>query len=342
MSARLVLPILIGFLAGLVFARDDDARASRFGINGCAWSHLDANTPGFDRVKGLQRLMQVVKLGAGWDRCDFWWSKIEPEPGTFVWDDFDWVVEQHDRAGVELLPILCYFPAWKEGVAPVTDEDIGRYANYVYETVKRYRGRVKAYEIWNEPNITPYWTPTPDARDYTRLLKAAFEAAKRADPEVTIVGGAIATVDLAFLKSMLDAGAASFMDVFSFHPYQGDLGSIGPDEGGLAQQIRNVHELLAQAGFHGTVWITEIGHRTPGTAGSTWVSEDEQASHLRRTYEIAQAERVEKVFWFNLQDWDEHWGLIRRDFTAKPAFEAYRALAEADRSARQADTHAAP
>lgn len=326
MSIRCFLLLLLACAVSLAPASDDRPPEPTLGINGCAWSHLGANTPDFDRVKGLQRLMQIVRLGAGWDRCDFWWSRIEPQRGTFVWDDFDWVVQQYERAGVRLLPILCYFPAWNDGVAPVTDDDIAAYANYVYETVKRYRGRITAYEIWNEPNITPYWTPTPNPADYTRLLQAAFLAAKRADPEVTIVGGVLAHADLPFLDGMLAAGAAAFMDVFSFHPYQGDLGSVGPDEGGLAQQIRDVRARLDLAGFNGPLWITEIGHRTPGTVGHTWVSEDDQASHLRRTFEIAREQGVEAVFWFNLQDWDEHWGLIRRDFTPKPAFDAYRGL----------------
>lgn len=306
--------------------RLEAAYASPFGINGCSWSHLGANTPEFDREKGLRRLDALVAAGAKWDRCDFWWSRIEPEQGTFVWDDYDWIIEQYERVGVQLLPILCYASAWSDDKSPVSDDEQARYARFVHEVVKRYKGRVRAYEIWNEPNITPFWVPTPNAADYVRLLKLAYAEAKRADPEVVIVGGVIAGIDYPFIEQMLDHGAAAHMDVFSFHPYQGDLGSIGPDEGGLGAQIDRHRELLAKHGFHGPIWLTEIGHRTPGTEGHTFVSEEDQARYLARTFAIAREHGVEKVFWFNLQDWEEHWGIIDRNFRRKPAFEMYRRI----------------
>jgi hypothetical protein len=301
---------------------------SMFGVNGCAWSHLGANDKQFDREKGLRRLQAVVDSGAKWDRCDFWWTRIEPEQGTFVWADYDWVIEQYEKAGVQVMPILCYASAWNKGVAPVTDDERQRYANFVYEVVKRYKGRVKAYEIWNEPNITPFWEPKPHAPDYVKLLAVAYAAAKKADPDVIVVGGVIAGIDYPFIEAMLKEGAAKHMDVFSFHPYQGDLGSVGPDEGNLAGQIQSHRALLQKYGFTGPIWITEIGHRTPGTTGNTWVSEEKQAEYVLRTYQIARENGVGKVFWFNLQDWEEHWGLIDRQFRRKPAFDAYRRAAE--------------
>lgn len=300
---------------------------SPFGINGCAWSHLGANTDAFDREKGLKRLAALVEAGAAWDRCDFWWSRIEPKPGQFAWRDYDWIIEQYERAGVQVLPILCYASAWSEGKAPVDDDERARFANFVFEVVRRYKGRVRAYEIWNEPNIRPFWEPTPDAGDYVRLLRVAHAAAKRADPDVIVVGGVIAGIDYPFVEAMLKAGAADCMDVFSFHPYQGDLGSIGPDEGNLAGQVREHRALLQKHGFRGPIWITEIGHRTPGTAGNTSVSEEQQAAFLERSFAIARESGVEKVFWFNLQDWEEFWGIIRQDFSRKPSFRAYQRTA---------------
>jgi hypothetical protein len=116
------------------------------------------------------------------------------------------------------------------------------------------------------------------------------------------------------------------MDVVSIHPYQGDLGSLSPDKGGLAEQIRGVQKLLAEHGYRKPIWLTEIGHRTTGTHGHTSVTEEQQAAYLIRTYVIALASGAERVFWFNLQDWEEYWGIVRQNFERKPAFDAYRAL----------------
>jgi hypothetical protein len=302
------------------------ADSSPFGINGCSWSHLGMNTDKFDREAGLKRLQAIKEAGITWDRCDFWWGRIEPEQGKFAWRDVDWVVEQYVKHDVQLMPILCYGSAWQNSDAPVTDEERALFARFVYETVKRYKKYVHVWEIWNEPNITPFWSPKPDVKEYAKLLKVAYEAAKRADPDCTVVGAATAGTDLDFIKGLLENGGGDHMDVVSFHPYQGDLGSLSPDKGGLAEQIRSVRKLLAEHGCRKPIWLTEIGHRTTGTHGHTSVTEQQQAAYLIRTYAIALSSGAERVFWFNLQDWEEYWGMVKQDFKPKPSFDAYRAM----------------
>jgi hypothetical protein len=286
------------------------------------------NTDKFDREAGLKRLKALKEAGVKWDRCDFWWGRIEPEKGKFVWRDVDWVVEQYVRCDIQLMPILCYGSAWQKSDAPVTDDERALYARFVYETVKRYKKFVHVWEIWNEPNITPFWSPKPDVTEYAKLLKVAYEAAKRADPNCTIVGAATAGTDLDFMRGLLERGGGEHMDVISFHPYQGDLGSLSPDRGGLAEQIRSVQKLLAEHGYRTPIWLTEIGHRTTGTQGHTSVTEPQQAAYLVRTYAIALSSGAERVFWFNLQDWEEYWGIVRQNYERKPSFDTYRAMAQ--------------
>ena len=163
------------------------------------------------------------------------------------------------------------------------------YARFVFEIVSRYKNVIHIWEIWNEPNILPFWSPKPDAGDYAKLLKVAYAAAKKADPHCTIVGGAVAGVDLEFIQQLLDANGGASMDAISFHPYQGDLGSLSPDYGGLADHVRQVVEILQKHHLSIPIYITEIGHRTTGTAGHTQVTEAQQAAYLVRSYVIAQA-----------------------------------------------------
>jgi polysaccharide biosynthesis protein PslG len=173
--------------------------ASPFGINGAGWSHLGANTPEFDFAAGQKRLDSLAKMGAAWDRCDFWWHRIEPQTGKFVWSDYDRAVDAYEKAGVHVLPILCYDAAWHPNQSPNTPEYREEYGRFVYETVKHFKGRISAYEIWNEPNGAQYWRVKPSADDYTALLKVAYREAKRADSSVTVVGGAIAGMDWPFI-----------------------------------------------------------------------------------------------------------------------------------------------
>ena len=50
----------------------------------------------------------------------------------------------------------------------------------------RYRGRVRYYQIWNEPNLVREWGQV-SARDYVALLKIAYTRAKEADPDCVII-----------------------------------------------------------------------------------------------------------------------------------------------------------
>jgi hypothetical protein len=322
------LTFLLCVILSATASRAAHRDASPFGINGCTWSHLGANTGKFDREAGLKRLAALKESGARWDRFDLWWGRVEPEPDTFGWDDYDWVFARYREAGIEVMPILCYASAWSpNNAAPVTDVERERYARYVFEAVSRYKKTVHTWEIWNEPNILPFWSPRPHAPDYAALLKLAYAAAKKADPKCTVVGVATAGTDLPFIEDVLRLGGGDHFDVLSIHPYQGDLGSLSPDAGGLFEQIHAVRALLGKYDHADKpIHLTEIGHRTTGTHGHTSVTEEQQAAYLVRTYVLALAAGVDRVFWFNLQDWDEYWGIIRQNYDRKPSFDAYRTM----------------
>lgn len=335
MSFRVLPVVVLGFFVASACLA---AGESPFGINGTGWSHLGANSGSLDSTTAARRLDSLAAMGAKWDRCDFWWHRIQPEPDRFVWTDYDRAIDAYDKAGVKVLPILCYDAAWHPSLSPTSAEYREEYGRFVYETVKHFKGRISAYEIWNEPNGAQYWRPAPDAGLYTELLKVAYREAKRADPSVTVVGGAVAGMDWPFIEGMLKAGAAKYMDVISVHPYQGNLGSTGPEAGNLAADLRRLKALLKQYNAANTrIWITEMGNRTipdpyiaagkPQPSGR--VTEQQQANYLVRSYAIALSEGVERVFWFNLQDWpNETWGTItEKDWRRKPSWYAYRAMA---------------
>jgi hypothetical protein len=308
-------------------------------VNGAGFSHAGANTSEFDWDGAVERLDSLQKMGAAWDRGDWWWHRIEPENGTFVWTDYDRAADEYVRRGIHVLPILCYDAAWHPNQSPNTDAYREQYGRFVYETVKHFKGRITAYEIWNEPNISIFWHPEPNVSDYTALLKVAYREAKRADPSVTVVGGAVAGMDWAFIEAMLKGGAGDAMDALSIHPYQGNLGSVGPEEGGLARDLRRLKALLKQYGHaEMPVWITEMGNRTvpdpsvpagqPQPTGR--VTETQQANLLVRSYAVALSEGVQRLFWFNLQDWTgETWGTMTANLRKKPSWFAYRQMSDA-------------
>ena len=66
-------------------------------------------------------------------------------------------------------------------------------ASYVSAFVEHFRGRVDHIVIWNEPNLSLEWGYRPvDPEGYTDLLRAVYPRAKAADPDVVVLGGALA------------------------------------------------------------------------------------------------------------------------------------------------------
>jgi hypothetical protein len=198
---------------------------------------------------------ETVRLAAGagfhWLRQEFPWQDIEihgkgdfedrrTEPHKSAWDKYDSIVELAEKYDMELIVRISTPPSWSRAsgdevgtfAPPDNYEDFG---DFVYELVSRYKGRIKYYQIWNEPNIYPEWgSYAISPEDYTELLKIAATRARDADPGVVIINGALASTialqpaappptnalnDLLFLQRMYDAGAAPYFDVVAMQGY---------------------------------------------------------------------------------------------------------------------------
>lgn len=125
----------------------------------------------------LPAVLQLAKeAGIKLTRVDMGWQSVEPEKGKFAWKRWDAVIDSVSKSGIDMLGLFAYQPAWLSQNAPATDEERALFANYVYETVKRYKEKIRYWEIWNEPNGGSFWRPKSNVADYTRLLVASYKA----------------------------------------------------------------------------------------------------------------------------------------------------------------------
>lgn len=170
--------------------------------------HSEFTTRQFD---ALQR------LGIKWNRASstsqaFRWNVIEPEQGQFVWSDDDMSLAAD--YGLAVLAVLGVgWPAWADvGGLP----DLDAWESFVENVVRHYKGDVKYWEIWNEPQYKL------SAGFYGELLKRAVAAINRADPHAQIVGlGGIAQPSLAnpILEYLGAEWVAANLDAVSTHLY---------------------------------------------------------------------------------------------------------------------------
>jgi hypothetical protein len=295
-------------------------------------------------------------LGVRWVRFDFDWSVIQPDNSQpYRLERFDTVVRRLSEAGISVLGILTYTPAWASGhkaskfFPPL---DVADYAAFAGHMAAHFGPLgVHAWEIWNEPNLGQLWMPAPDPRAYAALLRAAYRAIHEADRDAIVVSGGLAQPGnsagsmsaLDFLQAIYDNGAGPYLDAVGNHPYM--LPAMPGDEGpnNWRKMYAGSQSMRAVMARHDNgdkrIWITEFGAPTHGKDSyDTVITEDQQARMLAQAYRLVRTYSwAGPLFWYNLRDFCEYdtsktaecyYGILRQDGTPKPAAQAYSAATQ--------------
>jgi hypothetical protein len=174
----------------------------------------------------------LAKLGAKWARVQTGWSRCETQLGVY---DFAWLDEVVDKllaAGVNTLFSVTYGNQLymksaghvsAVGCVPLYygDEVREAWLRYTEALTAHFKDRVKFWEIWNEPNIAPFWHPNePSGKDYAELVKITGSVVRKAVPEAKIIGVSTCGLSPRFMEEALRAGLADSIDICAFHPYQ--------------------------------------------------------------------------------------------------------------------------
>jgi hypothetical protein len=230
-------------------------------------------------------LLASEAMGARWVRLhdfgDFchWW-RVEPEKGRFVWHDVE--IDELRHRGFLVFANLGHPPRWAGrdqgqrqggGWTPAPPRDVAEWEDYVFRTVEHYRSRIQHWEVWNEPYWKGFFTGTPE--EYAALLKAAYGAIKRADPQAVVVGGCFTPTEEAWTQRVLAAGALEFMDALSYHIYWSPPLTESTEPGVapvIAKQVERFKDLMRQHGRVKPIYMTEGGIRCPPFA--SWLPPD--------------------------------------------------------------------
>ncbi|MGE5498394.1 MAG: cellulase family glycosylhydrolase [Syntrophothermus sp.] len=292
-----------------------------------------------DSLKMARELDSVKSAGFKLIRDECLWNDVEKIKGVFSFPKYadDYVTAARKR-GMKILMILDYNnPLYADKITSgiTTDENRTAFVRYCQKMVQRYSPMgVKYYEIWNEPNVPPFWSPNPDAEAYTELLKAVYPAIKKTDPGITVLACSTSPAEgnpepfipwLAFIKTIVSSGGLKYMDGISVHPYSVDK---NPDDCFL----NDISRLQAVIGEKMPVWITEIGY--PTTKVWPYVSEQQQAANITKLILLGRTSGQLKLM--NFYDFkndgtdpenDEHnFGLVNHDLTPKPVFNACKII----------------
>lgn len=243
-------------------------------------------------------LDRVAGLGFNWFKIQVPWFHHEPAKGSYQWDQLDKIVSAAQARRLNVLFSVVKAPAWArshhEEEGP--PDNNAHYADFMRALASRYKGRVQAYEIWNEQNLKREWNTGRrlSAAEYVELLKVAYNTVKSVDPAAIVVSGGptptgyndgvLAIDDAAYLEQMYQAGLKNYSDAVGVHPSgynvppQVDLERDrsndptatfrGPFDGGSAfhrswsyqSTMRRYREIMVRYGDGGKkLWATEFG-----------------------------------------------------------------------------------
>ena len=318
-----------------------------------------ANAQDWGQEQGVAK-----QTGAGWLREQFLWEVIEPRDDQWNWDRYDRLLTQSSRRGLRVLPLLMDVPGWAGGGWNFIPRRRGEYAEYVAKVVGRYGPgghfwrthpelrplAPRWFEIWNEPYYPYYAGNGVNAARYARLVRASVRKGRRANPKARFLMAADTGYSdprdryRDWVDEMYKAvpGLTRWYDGVAVHPYSDGLApQVYTPNDNTRGQVGRLAEVFRNIRSHGArrqkLWITEIGWSTC-RSGKLCVTEKQQASYIRKTYELARTRwrgMVAALFIYHLRDHGqadgsnpESWfGTIRHDGSRKPSWRVLRAIA---------------
>lgn len=302
----------------------------------------------------VQRTFRMVReMGAPWAVEYFLWAAHEPSPGVYDWSHADLVVDHAVNQGITLIARLGYVPEWARPAQAthlyLDEAGYDAFARFVAAFVEHFRGRVKYIVVWNEPNLSQEWGyRTPDPAGYTELLRRAYLAAKTANPDVRVLGGALAPTlapagsewafnDLDYLQGMYNAGAAPYFDLLAAHSY----GWIfDPDEPPSAdavnyRRVELLRDVMVRNGDGAKhIIITEAGWNDH-PRWTKAVRPAQRAAYTVRAYEraLSQWPWVDAVCMWAFRyprpagTYQDYYTFVNEDFEPKPLYLTVQAYA---------------
>jgi hypothetical protein len=263
-----------------------------------------------------------------WD-ADVTWPDLEPNKGQWQFERLDRYVSLAQQHGTGILLTLGGSPTWASAQPHLASNyfpgftaqpaDIEDWRTYVRTVAFRYKGRIQAYEIWNEPNLNDFWSGNMD--QMLMLTRVASQVIRGIDPKALIVSpSATAEYGIPWLAEFLKKGGGQYVDVIGFHFYV-DPHTKPPED--MVPVIQKVEQTMADNNLHNLpLWNTEAGWLAPARFDS-----EQAAAYLSRAYILAWAAGVQRFYWYA---WDNQTVAIvtykESEKTVTPAGEAYKVM----------------
>ncbi|MCL4472137.1 MAG: hypothetical protein ACYC05_06155 [Sulfuricella sp.] len=208
------------------------------------------------------------------------WSDFNPKPDAWNFSLLELYASLGKKYDVNVHLNLGVTPRWASarpdelgewGLGTAAEPaELVHWEAYINELATRFKGRIHAYEIWNEPKYSDL-EPTVDAsgralgsftgssKSMVELTKRAYLTIKSIDPQAKVVAPSPTGYSDNRVRTFLDHGGGKWVDAMSFHFYP------SLPERDLLPRIAMVKRAMRDYGLEGMeLWNTESGFLISG------------------------------------------------------------------------------
>ena len=241
-----------------------------------------------------------------WDSCEVSWSELNPARGVYDWRHLDALLKLAQSHNVDILYTFGRTPRWasenpdqKCGYDPgacLPPAKLEDWDNFVRAISTHAEGRIKYWEMWNEPNQHEYWSG--DVATLVTMAEHAYRIVKSIDPSAQIlspsaVGGIDDTPD--WMSQYFRAGGGPVTDIVAFHGY-GKNPAVPEYVVPLIDAVRGVTKQYGQN--EKPLWDTEASWGPVNHLPDL----DDQIAFVARHYILQWSEGVQRYYWYA---WDD-------------------------------------
>jgi PKD repeat protein len=233
------------------------------------------------------------------------WHEINTSQGVYNWSNFDRWMTLAQQHNVEVVYVFGRVPNWANGSRGTTvpPSNMQSWDDFVRAVVTRAAGRVKYWELWNEPNDTHFYTG--DMQTLITMAQHAYQIIKSVDPNAVVLSPSptwTSTSPNQWMNSWLQAGGGQYADIITFHGY---VNSSPESIDSLSANMRSVMNSNGQSGQQ--LWDTEASWSLADSCSASICDQDQQAAFLVRHYLLHLSRGVDRYIWYA---WEDSWGTL--------------------------------
>jgi hypothetical protein len=261
------------------------------------------------------------------------WADIEKIKGQWDFSKLDAIVDLAVKNNLEITMTLGQTPGWaskkknvyypygRTDILTSVPDDIGDWENYLRVIGGRYKGRIRYWEVWNEPDHLYFYSGTK--KELAALTRSAWTILKSIDPENKIISPSITALpgSIGWLQGYLSAGAVNYVDIIGYHYYT--LSWIPPEA--IRDHLANIKSMMKSLKIgNKPIWTTEAGISFDKISDKVFVS------YIARMYIIQKFYGSERFFWYAMDNSEmPKGGLLSADKTGLNAGgRAYKKISE--------------